>query len=160
MAGKVRYLIQKDGRYHARIVVPAALRKQVGKVELSAALGPDRKTALRALPAAVARFQEELAAAAREALPAAPLASPLTLKSSWTPIGAARQHYLDAISFDAELRDNTHLYARHGFIDDQHVSNLKAIAAGSAETPKLRERSESRSGSLTRRIPPSLTGDN
>jgi len=132
MAGKVRYLIRRDGRYHARIVVPAALRKQVGKVELSAALGSDRKAALRALPAVVARFQEEIAAA-RKALPAAPSASPPALKSTWTPIGAARQHYLDAIAFDAELRDGTHLYARHGFIDEQHVSSLKAIAAGCAD---------------------------
>jgi integrase len=60
----------------------------------------------------------------------------MALKPTWTPIGAAKQHYLDAIAFDAELRDTTHLYARHGFIDEQHVSSLKTIAAGSADDPE------------------------
>jgi hypothetical protein len=43
---------------------------------------------------------------------------------------------LDAIAFDAELRDTTHLYARHGFIDEQHVAALKNIAAESADDPQ------------------------
>ena len=133
MAGKGRYLIQRDGRYHARIVVPLSLRKWVGKVELSAALGPDRKAAIRALPKVVAGFQDELAAAAKRAQPESPGASSIAIKATWTPIGAARQHYLDAIAFDAELRDSTPRYARHGFIDEQYVSSLKAIAAGSAD---------------------------
>jgi hypothetical protein len=91
MAGKVRYLIQRDGRYHARIVVPAPLRKWVGKVELSAALGPDRKKAIRELPKVIAGFQEEIAAAARRAVPETHSTSPAALNSAWTPIGAARQ---------------------------------------------------------------------
>jgi integrase len=139
MAGKVRYLIQRNGRYHARIVVPLSIRKWVGKVELSAALGPDRKAAIRALPKVVAGFQDELAAAARRAQPESLGASSIAIKATWTPIGAARQHYLDAIAFDAELRDSTPRYARHGFIDEQYVSSLKAIAAGSAdETETIR----------------------
>jgi hypothetical protein len=137
MTSKVRYLIHRDGRYHARIVVPASLRKWVGKVELSAALGPDRKTAIRELPKVVARFQDEIAAAARRALPKAPPTHPAALKSTWNPVEAARQHYLDANAFDAELRDSTHLYARHGFIDEEYVSILKTIAAGSASDSEI-----------------------
>ena len=103
MAGKVRYLIQRDGRYHARIVVPPALRKQVGKVELSAALGPDRKAALRALPAVVARFQEKIAAAARRALPAAPLA----FRVRFNTLGAFSKIVLKLLKLLTKFRFNT-----------------------------------------------------
>ena len=51
MAGRVRHLLERAGRYHARIVVPERLRPILKKVELSAALGADRREALRKLPA-------------------------------------------------------------------------------------------------------------
>jgi hypothetical protein len=39
MAGKVRHLVNRSGRYHARFVVPKDLRGIVGKSELRAPLG-------------------------------------------------------------------------------------------------------------------------
>ena len=38
MAGKVRHLLERDGRFYARIVVPERLRAAVGKRELTAAI--------------------------------------------------------------------------------------------------------------------------
>ncbi|WP_338012173.1 DUF6538 domain-containing protein [Celeribacter ethanolicus] len=34
MAGKVRHLVNRSGRYHARLVVPKELRTIIGKTEL------------------------------------------------------------------------------------------------------------------------------
>jgi integrase len=137
MAGKVRYLIQEDGRYRARVVVPQPLRKWVGKYELSKALGPDRKAALRDLPKVVGRFQDQIAAAARQADEAS--GRPGAVKPKWTPAAAARQRYRDAIAFDDELRNSNPLYARFGFQDEQRISILRAISAGSASDSDIIE---------------------
>jgi hypothetical protein len=34
MAGKIRYMINRSGRYHARLMVPKDLREVIGKTEL------------------------------------------------------------------------------------------------------------------------------
>jgi hypothetical protein len=47
MAGKIRNLLPRNGRYYARITVPASLRPIVGKRELTEPLGADRTVALR-----------------------------------------------------------------------------------------------------------------
>jgi len=39
MAGKVRHVVNRSGRYHARLVVPKELRGIVGKTELRTPLG-------------------------------------------------------------------------------------------------------------------------
>ncbi|MFN4129569.1 MAG: DUF6538 domain-containing protein, partial [Paracoccaceae bacterium] len=61
MAGQTRNLKVKGGRFYARIPVPSALRAAVGKSELSAPLGADRREALKALPEAVAILLRQLA---------------------------------------------------------------------------------------------------
>ena len=38
MAGKIRHLLERGGRYYARLSVPAALREIVGKRELTECL--------------------------------------------------------------------------------------------------------------------------
>jgi len=60
MAGRVRYLLNREGRYYARVAVPARLRKIIGKRELLEPLGADRRTALKSLPAVVAVLLLEL----------------------------------------------------------------------------------------------------
>ena len=65
MAGEVRNLLNRDGRYFARVTVPKDLRKIVGKRELRTSLGPDRREALRKLPLAVARLLDTIAGARR-----------------------------------------------------------------------------------------------
>ena len=67
MADATRYLLNRDGRFFARLVVPKDLRQIIGKTELRRPLGPDRRTAMKHLPGAVAILQHELAQAERKA---------------------------------------------------------------------------------------------
>ncbi|SDZ61097.1 hypothetical protein SAMN05444004_1331 [Jannaschia faecimaris] len=70
MAGKVRHLLNRDGRYFARLVVPKKLRRHLDdKTELRTPLGPDYKNALRLLPGAVAELQHKIAQAERKVMP-------------------------------------------------------------------------------------------
>jgi hypothetical protein len=66
MAGPIRHLLSRNGRFYARVAVPKALRSIVGKRELQEAIGAGRSEALRALPAAVARMQATIARAREE----------------------------------------------------------------------------------------------
>lgn len=128
MASKVRYLIQRGGRYHARVVVPERLRAILKKVELSASLGADRRAALRKLPSVVALFHAQIAEAERR-LDSTAKTSRETL-AAFNPMGAARSLYEQSIAFDSELRDATALYARHGFPDEEYIQDLKLVIAG------------------------------
>jgi len=66
MASKARYILSRDGRFFARLVVPLALRPYVdGKTELRTALGPDHRQAPAELPGAVARLQRKIGIADR-----------------------------------------------------------------------------------------------
>jgi hypothetical protein len=69
MSGEIGRLINRNGRYFARLVVPADLRSQIGKSELRAGLGADRRTALRKLPLAAAGLQDVIADARRKTKP-------------------------------------------------------------------------------------------
>jgi hypothetical protein len=56
-------MVIRHGRYYARLMVPKSLRAIVGKRELTAALGPDRRQALRDQALVMAQMQAELDAA-------------------------------------------------------------------------------------------------
>jgi len=127
MAGKTRHFLERDGRFYARLVVPKSLRPVIGKAELTEPLGPDRRQALRKLPSAVARFQKRLADGRTL------VATNPKPEFQGDALNAARQHYKEALAFDEELRDSTHLYARHGFFDEFYIERLKNIAAGKAD---------------------------
>lgn len=60
MAGKTRHLKEKDGRFYARIAVPAALRSAIRKSELGTPHGGDRRAALRLMPDAAAELRRRL----------------------------------------------------------------------------------------------------
>lgn len=60
MAGKIRNLLLRSGRYYARLTVPVSLRPVIGKREMTEPLGADRTVAIRLLPSAVHRMQLEL----------------------------------------------------------------------------------------------------
>ncbi|MEI4235148.1 DUF6538 domain-containing protein [Roseovarius sp. D22-M7] len=65
MAGKVANMVNRSGRYHARLVVPKDLRRIVDKTELRRPLDGDyRQAALKLLPDAVAQLQHKIALAA------------------------------------------------------------------------------------------------
>lgn len=135
MAGKVRHLIERSGRYHARIVVPKRLQPTLKRVELSVALGADRREALRKLPAVVARFQEQIADAERRCTPAAGNTEPRAV--AFDPLQAARALYESSLAFDSELRDATPLYAKFGDPDEEYIQDLKDIVAGRLEDHEM-----------------------
>ena len=63
---KRTHLLNRNGRYSARLTVPQALRSIVNKRELLEPLGPDRVEALRKLPGAIGRMHDVLLAAREE----------------------------------------------------------------------------------------------
>lgn len=66
MAAKRRHWKEKDGRFWARVAIPAALRPFFGnKTQLTEPLGGDRRVADRNHPAAVARLQAQIEQARR-----------------------------------------------------------------------------------------------
>jgi integrase len=131
MAGAVRHLVERDGRYWARLVVPALLRPIIGKTELRQPLGGDRRLALRSLPAAVADLQDRLTNAEAKVGKSAP--APLPRRSRpLDPHALARTHYSEEIALDERLRD-TAPRATLISIDDSYVGALREIAAGRAD---------------------------
>lgn len=133
MAGKTRHMINRRGRYHARLVVPEDLRKIVGKTELRAPLGGDYRTALRSLPGAVAQLQHRIATAEREAGQSAKSAPRYPL----APDQIAANLYARRLVQDEQMRGDPG-YAAMG-IDDGQVSRLRAGIAGNATDQELAE---------------------
>lgn len=133
MAGKIRNMVNRSGRYHARLVVPKDLRGIVGKTELRKPLGGDYRQALRLLPGAVAELQHQIALAERKsgqtpnAAPRYPLA----------PDQMALSLYNQRLAFDSELRNDPR-YAAVG-IDDVLVQRLRYASAGKASDEELSE---------------------
>ena len=133
MAGKIRHLCNRRGRYHARLVVPEKLRGIVGKTELRTALGGDYRQALRLLPGAVAQLQHEIAQAEREAGAGQPQSAPA--RYPLAPDQIAHSHYMQRLQFDDALRNDPR-YAAVG-IDDVLVSRLREAVAGKANDAEL-----------------------
>lgn len=126
MAGAQRYLLNRDGRFFARLVVPKDLRAAVGKSELRAPLGPDRRTAAKLLPGAVAQLQHEIAQAERKVTPATVAA--VQGRYPLAPDQIALSHYHQRLAFDDQLRNDV----RHssGYVDDILVQRLRDAMAG------------------------------
>ena len=133
MAGKIRHLVNRSGRYHARLVVPKDLRPIVGKTELRAPLGGDYRQALKLLPGAVAQLQHQIAQAERKAGQPRPGPARYPL----TPDQIAHSHYMQRLAFDDELRNDPR-YPSVG-IDDLLVQRLRAAIAGRADDDELRD---------------------
>lgn len=128
MAAKVKHLLNRDGRYFARIVIPKELRAYLGnKTELREPLGADRRAAIAAHYGAMARLQAQIAIAERKmqiatGAPAEPGRYPLPVDQ------IALRNYNERLALDAEFR-NDHRYAAIGF-DDRIVSLLRDGIAG------------------------------
>lgn len=129
MVGKVRHLINRRGRYHARLVVPKDLRGVVGKTELRTPLGPDYRQALKLLPGAVAQLQHQIGEAERQAAPVSVARYPLALDQ------IAHSHYVQRLNLDDQLRNDPR-YAAVG-IDDALVGRLREATAGRANDAEL-----------------------
>lgn len=66
MAGQVRHLKVKGGRFYARVAVPKSVQAVLGRTELVAPIGGERRDAMRALLGAVVVLQSEIALARRQ----------------------------------------------------------------------------------------------
>lgn len=129
MQKKLQGLLNRDGRYFARLVIPKPLRPFLGnKTELREALGPDRAAAKIALHGAMARLQAQIAVAEQNLktstgeLPK-PGRYPLPVEQ------IASRHYHDRLSADTEARNSSSAWASVG-IDDIYVSLLRQGLAG------------------------------
>ncbi|RDJ22831.1 hypothetical protein DWF00_05530 [Bosea caraganae] len=136
-AGKIRNLLPRNGRYYARLTVPASLRPIVGKRELTEPLGADRAVAIRLLSSAIHRMQMELDQARDRVTalnPAAPSRRrPLSVRQM------ALAHYGRELERDDAARSLPNAY------DPQHEAKfrptyyyaLKRAARGGAEDDEL-----------------------
>jgi integrase len=119
MAAKVLHLLERDGRYFARLVIPAALRPFMdGKTELRTPLGGDRRVAKAKLAPAVANLQTEIGIARRRA--SAAQGRELAVGNYPLSIAeAARWDYLEHVALDQEIRSADHRYAERGVDYDE-----------------------------------------
>ncbi len=137
MAGKVRYLLNRNGRYFARLVVPADLRKILGdKTELRTPLGPDYRTALKLLPGAVAELQHQIGQAERKAHPQTAIRH--VARYPLMPKEIAAVNYAERLSFDELIRNTDPRYANMG-IDDQFAERLRDARSGKLDDDELRQ---------------------
>lgn len=138
MAGKIQYLLNRDGRFFARLVIPKELRPFMnGKTELRTALGPDYRSALKKLPGAVALLQHEIAIAERRAVEA----GERKVTAGRYPLAVdqiALRNYQARLAFDEELRNSDHRYSAIG-IDDLLVARLRDGIAGRLTDGELAE---------------------
>lgn len=104
MAGKTRHLKEKDGRFYARIAVPASLRSAMGKSELLTPLGGDRRAALRLLPEAAAELLRRLDEARPEGAVVAKLPRAAAVRSLSIEQLAVKS-YKDRLRQDSMLRE-------------------------------------------------------
>ena len=137
MAGKLRYWKEKNGRFYARIAVPAPLRPFLDqpRSELIEALGSDRRAAIRLHPAAVARLQHLLALAERKSS-SGKTVSPEG-RFPMTPAQLAATLYAQRLELDEWLRNDSR-YAAIG-VDDQLVQNLRDGISGKLGDQALME---------------------
>ncbi|MBL0937183.1 MAG: integrase [Rhizobiaceae bacterium] len=121
-------MLNRDGRYFARLVVPKELRQFVGKTELRSALGPDRREAIKKLPGAVALLQHEIALAERRAADA----GQRHVTTGRYPLAAdqiALRNYQSRLAFDDEIRNTYPVYATLE-VDADLAHDLQKGAAG------------------------------
>ncbi|WP_323041181.1 DUF6538 domain-containing protein [Gemmobacter sp.] len=133
MARQQQYLLNRDGRFFARLVVPKDLRSIVGKSELRAPLGPDCRTAVKLLPGAVAQLQHQIAQAERKAAPAN---SPVTpMRYPLAPDQIALSHYRQRLALDDQLRNDVRYSSV--YVDDMLVQSLRDAMAGKLTDTEL-----------------------
>jgi integrase len=136
MAGNNKYLLNRDGRYFARIVIPKDLRPFLdNKTELRAPLGADRRTAQARLHTAVAELQARIAVAERRKA----LANGEAITPGRYPLPVdqiALRNYNERLAFDMELRNTKPAYARIG-IDDRLIELLREGIAGALDDTTL-----------------------
>ncbi len=128
-ARSIPYLVEREGRYWARVVVPADARPALGKRELRAPLGADRREAMRNLHLHVTDFLDRIAAA-RHGIAAE---TPARITRPLSRDAMAWLHYREELTHDEAARNRpldeggTPALFRVG-----HADVLRSIAAGRA----------------------------
>ena len=153
-----KYLLNRDGRYFARLVVPPDLRAHLaaphtGRTELRTPLGPDRRTALQNLHIAVADLQSKLAVAERRHAEANRKPLPLAPRYPARPLdaaGAAAWTYRSALANDDRMRDLLPAYAQSTHYDLDALEELAEAVAGKLEATDLASVTASRMDALQR----------
>jgi integrase len=134
MSGKLQHLLERNGRYFARMGVPENLRAVVGKRELLAPLGPDLRLAKAKLHAQVAAFQEILDEARTQLAPVQ-----LADRRPMTTEQMARRHFGKETNID--LSDRRHHRASHAAFGELFrptlVSALRQAVHGTVEDEEL-----------------------
>jgi integrase len=131
MAGKIRHLLLRDGRYYARRIVPKELRELIQKNELRIPLGSDRRDAIEQLPFALVKIGS-LIDHARDTIQARAANAEARQRAQSEPMGdiaLATDHYQRLLARDTALRDAGPSWASIG-IDDRYVADLRAVLAG------------------------------
>lgn len=138
MARQPRYLLNRNGRYFARLVIPKNLRPYLeNRTELRKALGPDRRAALAQLHSAVATLQHEIDRAEQRRQQRCGDTA-LSGRYLLTSEQIAVRNYHERLSFDDELRNLGPLWSSIG-IDDVYVADLRAGLAGKLNDRALGE---------------------
>jgi len=131
-----KYLLNRNGRFFARIVIPKDLRPFLdNKTELRTPLGPDRRTAKARLHTAVSELQAQIAVAERRAM----VAKGVAVTAGRYPIPVeqiALRNYNDRLTLDTELRNANHVWASVG-VDDRLVAMLREGLAGRLQDDAL-----------------------
>lgn len=133
MAGAPRHWKEQNGRFYARIAVPARLRPflDTPRSELVEPLGADRRMALRQHAAAIARLQHQLTLAAQRAHaagsappPAEPRRTPITTADFGRVIW---ERYTEALADDETTRDR---YPGKAAVDAARASLVQRVEEG------------------------------
>ncbi len=142
MVGKIRHMLNRDGRYFARLVIPKDLRAFMeGKTELRTALGADYRQALKLLPGAVATLQHQIAIAERSAVRdgagvSAGVKAITPGRYPLAPDQIAMHNYQTRIAEDEALRADSR-YATIGYIPEDLVQALREGMAGKLDDGQL-----------------------
>jgi integrase len=134
MAGQIRHLKVKDGRFYARVAVPAALRELVGRSELTSPLGGERRAALKLLPEAVAGLQRQLVLAAPGT--SAVSVKHMSPRRQLSVQQIAARSYVDRLEQDTILRETNTGWAGIS-IDTDFASRLRDGLAGKLNDSEL-----------------------
>ena len=129
---KRTHLLNRNGRYWARLSVPAALRSIVNKRELLESLGPDRTEALRRLPGAVGRMHDVLVAARAEQKPASRPMVPTTRGRILSLRNLAGAHFENEMAIDDAERsfDPAEMPTTAGLFQPAYEVMLRNVASG------------------------------
>lgn len=133
MAGEIRNLQVRGGRYFAHMAVPENLRASLGKRELRGPIGPDKRAALRKLPIEVAKFVDVFAAARR-----ASGIGTLSPRRALSAVELAHLHYDEMLERDEMARNSPREEGQvsvpswNWFIGDVRLKALARVVSGEA----------------------------